>query len=227
MTYRFLILCCSILLIGVPNQNLLAQDTLKVDLTEFIDRALNNSGEVSYQSHEIDLAQNRVQQAREKRILPEVRLDTQHGIVPGVVSQRDELDKGEFYLDPNLSNDWENWAVFTRAEMRAVQPIYSWGAVSSAIQAAEAGARAAEYRFSTVENEAKIRLFELYYSYLLSIEIDRILDDAEDQLERVDERVQEMRDEGNPDLEESDVFKLEIYKSEFQTRKVEVQQSMD
>jgi outer membrane protein TolC len=227
MTYRFLILCCSILFIGGHTQSLLAQDTLKVNLVEFIDRAINNSGEVSYQSHEIDLAQNRVQQAREKRILPEVRLDTQHGIVPGVVSQRDELDKGEFYLDPNLSNDWENWAVFTRAEMRAVQPIYSWGAVNSAIQAAEAGARAAEYRFSAVENEAKIRLFELYYSYLLSIEIDRILEDAENQLERVDERVQEMREEGNPDLEESDVFKLEIYKSEFQTRKVEVQQSMD
>ena len=227
MKYCKQILFSSLLMTLLWNSNVSAQDTLKINLSEFIETALNNSGQVAYESHEVDKAENRVQQARAQRILPEFRLNTQHGVVPGVVSQRDDLNENEFYLDPNLSNDWENWAVFTRAEMRAVQPLYSWGAVDKAIQAAKAGARAAEYQFSVVQNEARMKLFELYYSYLLSIEITRILEDASNQLEKVDETLQEMREEGNPDLEESDIFKLEIFKSEFQTKKIDVRESMD
>lgn len=204
-----------------------SQDTLSINLAEFIEKGLENSGQVAYERGKVDLAENRVETAKAQRILPRIELNTQHGTVPGVKSNRDDLSEGEYYLDPNLENDWENWAIFTRAELNATQPIYTWGAISSAVQAAEAGAKAAQYEFNTVEEEAKLKLFELYYSYLLAIEISRILDEANEQLETVEKNIQEMREEGNPDLEESDVFKFEIFKSEFVTRRVEVQQSLD
>ena len=217
---------CSLLLI-LFHSAAISQDTLKIDLSEFIERGLDRSGQVAYESRSVDLARNRTESARGQRILPSVNLSTQHGVIPGVVSQRDDLSEGEFYLDPNLSNDWEDWAIFTRAELNAIQPIYSWGAIDNAIKAAEAGARAAEYQFDAFQAEAKLQLYELYYSYLLSVEISRILDDADNQLRQVSRRLNELIEEGDPDIKESDLFKFEILETEFEVQKMEVQQSSD
>ena len=208
-------------------QQTYSQDTLSINLQEFIEKGISASGQVAYQKRATDLADNRVDLAKSQRILPSINLNSQHGVVPGVVSQVPGLSEGQFYLDPNLENDWEDWAVFTRAELNAVQPIYSWGAISSAVKAAEQGAKAAEYQFEAATAEAEFQLFELYYSYLLAIEIQRILDDANKQLEQVEKTLQEMQEEGNPDLKESDIFKLDIFKTEFQTQRIEVQESLD
>lgn len=203
-----------------------SQDTLKVNLQEFIDRGLERSGQVSYERHSVSLSENRAQQARNQRFLPRIQFNSQHGVVPGVKSEVEGLPEGQYYLDPNLENDWEDWAIFTRAEISAIQPIYSWGAINNAIAAAEAGARAAEFQFSAVTAEAEVQLFELYYSYLLALEVNRILSDAEEQVDRVERQIEQMREEGDPDLKEADVFRFEIFKTEFEVQKSEVKESL-
>ncbi len=219
------LLLFSLLFFSVPI-NSQSQDAVKINLSEFLERGLDKSGQIAYERRAVDLANNRAGSARGQRILPRVELRTQHGVIPGVVSQED-LRQGELYLDPNLSNDWEDWAIFTRAELNAVQPIYTWGSIDSAIKAAEAGARAAEHQFEAVQTEAKLQLFELYYSYLLAIEVARVLDDAESQLRQVSRRLNEMVEEGDPDIKESDLFKFELLELEFEVQKAEVEQSLD
>ncbi len=209
------------------NGALMAQDTLRVNLSEFIQKGLEVSGQVAYQGRAVELAENRVGQARSQQFLPRFELSSQHGMVPGVKSNVPGLSSGQFYLDPNLENDWENWAIFTRAELNAIQPIFSWGAISSAVKAAQAGARAAEYQFSAVKAEAELQLFELYYSYLLALEISRILEDANREINTVERRLYQMRDDGDPDIKESDIFKFDIFKIEFQVQIVEVRESLD
>jgi len=203
-----------------------AQDTVRVSLPEFVVKGLNRSGQAAYLNNSVDLAANRADQARNQRILPSINLSTQHGVIPGVVSQRDDLSPGEFYLDPNLSNDWEDWAVFTRAELRAVQPIFTWGAINNAIEAAEHGVNAAEFQFEAEKSEIEIQLYELYFSYLLSLEMKRILEDAESQMGQVERQLEEMQEEGDPDLSQADIFKFDIFKAEFEVQREEVNQSM-
>ncbi|REL33308.1 TolC family protein [Rhodohalobacter sp. SW132] len=202
-----------------------AQDTVRVSLPEFIERGLDRSGQTDYLYNEVDLANNRVEQARNQRFLPRIELSTQHGVIPGVVSQED-LSPGQYYLDPNLSNDWEDWAIFTRAELSAVQPIYTWGAIDNAIEAATLGAQAAEFRFEAERKEIEIQLYELYYSYQLAEEMNRILGDAESQMRQVERQLREMEEEGDPDLKQSDIFKFELFQAEFVVQRVEVEQSL-
>lgn len=204
-----------------------SQDTLSVNLSEFIERGLENSGQVAYESGKVDLAENRIQEVRARRILPNFELNTQHGVVPGVETDVPGLGDGELYLDPDLSNDWNNWAVFTRAELSATQPIFTWGALANAMEAAKAGARSAQFEFSAVKAEAELQLFDLYNSYLLALEIVRILEDANETLEQVQSNIDEMREDGSSNLKESDVFQFQIFKSEFVTRRTEVQESLD
>ncbi|MDZ7714722.1 MAG: TolC family protein [Balneolaceae bacterium] len=201
-----------------------AQDTLQVSLNDFIQRGMQNSGQIDYQEQNISLAENKVDQAQAQRVLPKLDLSTQHGVVPGVRSNTN-LKETAYYLDPNLENDWDNWAVFTRAEVNAVQPIFTWGAINNAINAAQSAAKAAREQFESQKADMQIRLYDLYQSYVLTLEVNRLLEEAKNEIEKIEKQIDESRESGDSEVDESDVFKFKIFKSEFEIRAAEVKEN--
>lgn len=202
-----------------------AQDTVRVSLQEFIERGIENASQLDYEQQKIHLAENQVNQVNANRYLPSFEFSSQHGVVPGVVSQRDELDEDEYYLDPNLKNDWEDWAVFSRAEVTAAQPLFTWGALSNAVKAAESAAEAAKEQFEQQKSDLEVRLIELYQSHILTNEIMRLLEEATNTIRDIEKQLQEKEQEGSEDFDESDFFKFRIFKSEFASRAAEVRES--
>lgn len=204
-----------------------AQDTVRVSLQEFIAQGVQNSGEIDAERQKVRLATNRIRQTQSKRYVPKFELNTQHGVIPGVKSDRDDLDENEYYLDPNLENDFEDIAVFTRAEVQLIQPLYTWGALKNAVKASKAAANAAESQFNIKKSETELRLYKLYQSYLLSLEVSRLLDEAQQQLDDIGQQIEEKRKEEGSELDESDVFKFEVFKSEFAIRTAEVKENAE
>lgn len=214
------------LILVVSTSDLSAQDTVKVSLQEFIEIGVNNSGQLDFEQQKVSLAENRIDQAQNQRYLPRFELSTQHGLVPGVKSNVEGLDPNEFYLDPDLENDWEDIGVFTRAEVNAVQPIFAWGGLRNLVKAARAGAESAREQFESQKGNIEMRLYELYESYLLSIELKRLLDEANSKINDIEQQIEEQRESGDSELDESDVFKFEIFKSEFAVRAAEVNENI-
>ena len=204
-----------------------AQDTLQIDFNTFLNKALNNSGQIKYQRQDVEIAENQIKQAQAQRIVPNMRLDTQHGLVPGVDSDRTDLNEDEYYLDPNLRNDWSDWAVYTKFQLSAVQPVFTWGAINKAVEAARLGAEAAQHSFEAKKADLELRLFDLYFSHVLALEIERLLDEAQDKVDQIERQINTMREEGDSSLDESEVFKFEIFKSEFEIQKAEVKENMN
>jgi len=208
------------------NTSVFAQDTLSIDFDSFLAKALENSGQIDYQRQDIELAENRVDQAKAQRYLPNASFDSQHGLVPGIKSNDPNLPEDEYYLDPNLINDWDNWAIFTRLQVTVAQPLFTWGAINKAVEAAKLGAEAAEYELDATQSELELRLFDLYFSYVLALEIERLLEEAQDKVNQIERQLNEMQEEGDSDLDDSEVFKFEIFKSEFEIQKAEVFENM-
>lgn len=212
--------------------DLYAQDTLKIDLKTFIEIGVENSGQLSAEKRSLDLANNRINEARANRYLPEFDLRTLHGLVPGVESDSimpngEPLPRDALFLDPDLENDFNDFALFTRFDVSAVQPVYTWGALNKAVAAAKAGATAAEKQLRAKESEIELRLAELYFSYLLALETERILEDANKELSRIGDILKDMREDGDPEFEEADLFKFEIFESEFGIQRSEVRESKE
>ncbi len=203
-----------------------ARDTIRVSFEDFVAMATEFSANLDAQKQQVHLAENRVKQVRANRFLPNLNLTTAHGLVPGVKSQMD-LSPGRYYLDPNLENDWENWGIFTQAEISGIQPVYTWGGITNLIQAARKGADAAQYEFDSDKESFVLQLFELYQSALFVQELERLLENADEQLDRAEREIERMRDEGDVSLEEKDVFEFNIFKAEFQSHRNEVQQTSD
>lgn len=208
-----------------------AQDTLAIDYRTFINMAMDNSGQVKFERQNVELAENQVDQTKAQRLIPNMRFDSQHGLVPGVKSKGvdlsgNELSEHQYYLDPNLDNDWSDWAVFTKFQVSAAQPVFTWGAINKAIEAARYGAEAAQHSFNSKKADLELRLFDLYFSYILALEIERLLDEAQDKVNQIENQINKMREEGDGSLDESEVFKFEIFKSEFEIQKAEVFENM-
>lgn len=204
-----------------------SSDTTGITLEQFISIGLEASGQVDYDSRAIDLAENRIQQIRANRILPNFSLQTQHGLVPGVNSDSvrpdgSNLPDGQLYLDPTLKNDWTDWSLFTRAQIDAIQPLITWGATKKAIQAAESAAEASLFEFESKKSGTELALARIYYSYLLTMELERILMDAVSSINQVEEQLLRLHEEGSEDLSEADLFKFEIFKEEFEIQRKEV-----
>jgi len=224
--YRGVVILC-FLLLGMTHSGLsMQQDTTRLSVNEFINLALERAPLMNVRQQDVNLAQNRLDQARAQRILPRIELTTAHGLVPGVVSSNPELYSDRMlYLDPNLDNDWENWGIFTRAEVSAIQPVYTWGAIRNALQAAQAGVQVAQAGFEAEKAEYTLQLYELYYSMLLVVELERLIENAGEDLATAERELENMLEEGNTDIQESDMFELQIFKFEFQTQVDEVAES--
>lgn len=193
---------------------------------------MNSSGQVKYMRENIDLAENRVEQAKAQRFLPNMRFESQHGLVPGVKSDSllpngNPLPDDEYYLDPNLRNDWNDWGIYTKFNLSAAQPIFVWGGISKSIDAARKGAEAVRLQTESKEEDLKVKLFDLYYSFVLAFEIERLLDEATEKIGQIERQINKMEEEGDPDLNPAEVFKFQIFKSEFDIQIEEVKRNME
>ncbi|MDG5766515.1 TolC family protein [Balneolales bacterium ANBcel1] len=215
--------CAGLLLFA--SAELAARDTVRVSFPDFVEMARSYSSELEAREGQVELARNRLDRARASRILPNLELVTAHGLVPGVKSFDPELSSSQYYLDPNLENDWENWGIFTQAEVSGIQPIYTWGAVTNAINAAQKGVEAARYEFEAEKETFVLQMFELYQSALLVTELERLVRDAQSQLDEAEKELERLRDEGDPSIEEKDVFEFYIFREEFQAMREEVAQT--
>jgi len=208
----------------------IAQDTLRFSLDAFIKRGLTFSDELRARETGVQLSDNSIKEAKLLGFLPRFELTSNHGVIPDVISDSilangSRLPRDEYYLDPNLKNDWSKIKFFTQLELRMLQPIYTWGAIRSAVDAAKAGAVATREQLSLDKTKLELRLYELYYARVLSMELNRRLIDAKKDFEDAERRLQEMIDDGDPDLEDSDIYKFRIFKQEFLSRAEEVEQN--
>lgn len=204
--------------------SLFAQDTLEISLQDFIDLGISNSGQIKYEGTNVELAKNRVSLAKDQRILPNLDFRSEHAVVPGVTSPNN-FPEEQIYLDPDAKNDWDHAGIYTRLRISGVQPIFTWGSINKAISAAEEAVKATQFEFDAKKEDLEIRLYELYYSYVLALEIDRLLKDAEDKINKIENSLDDASEEGD-DIDETDIYKFKVFKAQFGIQKAEVDESL-
>jgi outer membrane protein TolC len=202
------------------------QDTLAISLEEFLNVSLNNAGQIKIADTEIKLAENRQRAAEDQRFLPRLEYRSEHAVVPSVNSPGDFADD-RVYLDPDATNDWSKVGIYTRLRISGVQPVFTWGAVRKAVEAAELGVRAVQEQSDATKSEVEILLSELYYSYVFALEIERLLRDAEDKLGEIERAMERQEEEDPAELDESDVFKFQVFKAQFGIQQEEVIRNLE
>ena len=202
------------------------QDTIRLELTGTIQRAIEASPEVADVATGRDFAAARLGEARASRFLPEFNLTTAHSLAPGLKGTGDTPTE-ELYLNPDVANDWDNLSPFNRFEAEALQPIYTWGQISKTIEAASAGVQIEAASVIEKEAEIAVRTGELYMNFLLAEELFRLTDRIGDVLNQAKREIERLLDEGDSDVDDADLFQVQISEQEFFRRAVEVTQQRE
>ncbi len=213
-----------IILLFASFGNIKAQDTTKISLDDFLQKAMSNSGLIKHEQTKVSMARNQLDKAKYMRFVPGLRYESEHSLVPGTTSPNG-FPEEQIYLDPDAYNDWEHFGVFTRLRMVGVQPVFTWGAINKAIGAASFAVKAAEEEVKISQNELQIQLYQLYNSYVFALEIERLVNDAVNKIEQVERAI--TKEDADFDISETELFKFKIFKSEFDIKKAEVYESLE
>lgn len=199
-------------------------DTLTVDVGTAIVYALKASPEVAAVATDEAYARARYGLARASRFATEFSATTAHAVAPGLEIPDPSVPEAALYLDPNVRNDWEDLRPFNRIEAQLLQPIYTWGELGGNIRAARYGVEVEEAEVRSKALEVALRTGELYYSVLLTDALFRLTAEAGDIVERAQREIRRLLDEGAAEVDDADLFQVQITEQEYRRRVVEVTQ---
>ncbi|MEM9664986.1 MAG: TolC family protein [Bacteroidota bacterium] len=218
---------CGLALILLGPQVSHAQDTtlVRVDVQGAIERALAISPEVGGVAVVRDFAARRSRFAWAARFLPEFTGTSAHAAAPGLDIPADNtFDDEALYLNPDVRNDWNNLRPLNQFEFEIVQPIWTGGQVNANIRAARHAVDIEEGRVQDKALEVALRTGELYYNLLLASSLARLTTEAGEVVDQAETTVRDLLEEGDPEVDDADLFQVLITKEEYQRRVVEVDQ---
>ena len=207
--------------------------------------ALARSDEVGIKRSEQAAAEADRAVATSIRWLPEFNANIGGGVVPG--ARVVETTHADPVIDPNtgkqmIVNGQPVWATgyrkdekniadatgtnrglgdlgpFIRVEVNALQPIFTWGRLKAASDAADAGARARKYLVDDTANAIRTRVVQLVMGIRLTTRLLAIGADVQNALKEADVRVQKSLKANDGEISPEDRYRIEIFRSQLTQR---------
>lgn len=193
-----------------------AQEVLRLTLAECIQRALVHHPRLGLAESDVKLRQSVLEQAQAARTHPQLEMKALLGPVPAA--------KGSPY-DPNLRTNFSDLGVFTRAEIDAFLPLYTFGMLEGKAEAARRALDAANHGRDQSGNEIRREVQRLYYGVLLAREVRILLDDVLEKVGGARTKVRNGIAGGTGQFTPIDQYRLEVFGSEAEARRVAVDSS--
>ncbi len=179
-----------------------AEERLVLTLDQAIQKALEFSPEIRETRYDVEVFQGKKQQADGAR-WPQIEF-----LGVGGPSNR---ARGDQVYSPDKQTDLRIDGIFGRADVSLIQPLYTFGKISSLREAARHGIRYAEAKVDQKKGDIILRTKELYYGLLLAKTIRNHILEIRDMLEQASRDLEEKIERDVPGVNELDLFQLKTY----------------
>lgn len=185
-----------------------------IDLDGVLTLAGRNGDEVAIKRAELKAAEADQALARAARIIPSASVTLISGPVPEA--------KGTI-LNPQTSTNrtLNGLGPFVRTEVDVVQPLFTWGRLDAARDAANAGVKARELLVKDKMAELQLRVVQLWWGEATARKLLSIADDVEKNLGDVDKRLSEALESGDASVKPADRYRLDMYKAQLRKRRAD------
>ncbi len=177
----------------------------RLGVEEFVQRAIEAAPELDVSRWAVVSQEADLQQAKASSFLPELTATSNFGYA--------RRARGNVLESPDTV-DTRAFGPFNRVEIQLVQPLYTWGKITSGIEAAThaVGVKIAEHDGleATVIEQTKT----LYYNIVLARSVVGILEEARDGFDDALETARERREDGDVDVTELDILYLRVGRAE-------------
>jgi outer membrane protein len=117
--------------------------------------------------------------------------------------------------------------VFSRTELKLVQPIYTFGKISAGMAAAESGVKASQSRQGGLVADLELNVRKAYWGAKLAREILATLNEGLGYLEQAQKKIDDDLKEGTGDASVTDRLRLRTVRAEVEARVLEAQRGAD
>ena len=183
--------------------------------------AAQGADEIAIRKAELAAAEADLALARAARLLPIGTLTALTGLVPEA--------HGDFRNpEPQATNrSLRGLGPYIRTDLSIAQPIFTWGQLDAARDAATSGVRAREELVTDKLSELRVRIAQLFWGETLARRLLAIAADVEQNLAQVDEKLEELLASGEASVKPADRYRLDVYKADLRKRKAEAQRGLD
>ena len=181
--------------------------------------ALAQADEVAIRKADVLAARADAALARAARFFPVATATALTGLVPearGTVIAPLTSDRSLAGLGP-----------FMRIDVDIVQPLFTWGRLNAARDAAAAGVKARERLVEDKVAELGVRVTQLFWGETLARRLLGLAADVEGNLAKVEAKLGELLEEGDESVKPADRYRLEVYKAGLRKRKAEARRGLD
>jgi outer membrane protein, multidrug efflux system len=183
--------------------------------------ALARSDEVGIKRSEQAAAEADRAVAQAIWFLPEFYASVPVGVVPGARLQtvNGQKDQNNITAIESGSNRGLNdLGAFVRVEVNALQPLFTWGRLTAATDAANAGAEARKFLVDDTSNAIRTRVLQLVMGIRLATRLLAIGADVQNALKEADARVQKSLKANDGEITPEDRYRIEIFRSQLTQR---------
>lgn len=193
----------------------------RLDLPSALTLAARRSDEVAIKEAEVHSAEADQSLARALRIMPEFSATVITGLVPAAHGN-------VVHNDPSTTNRTLNGlGPFGRIDATLVQPIYTWGQLDAARDAANAGFKARSLLVKDQVSQVQLRVIQLFWAEALAHKLLAIASDVEGALKQVDEKIDQSLKNEDGDITVEDRYRVNLFKSELASRKADAQKGLE
>ncbi len=213
MVVRILILIVSILSFSLINLTYVyaelkgKSDSKKMvlSLNQCIKKAIDISPEVGEASFEVDKYKSKKMQA-DATAFPQLELKAFTSLSPEA--------RGDQISSPNSLYDYKLNGIYGQLDILLVQPIYTFGKISSYKKAASSGVKAFEAGVKKKSAEIALRTIQIYYGLLLARETKNLLLEIKDSLLTSIDKIKKQIEIGSPWADEINLYKMNTFLGE-------------
>jgi outer membrane protein TolC len=157
--------------------------------------------------------------------VPEIRCEPEDNIIPRPGEDpASKKFREDHCVRTNISEASLNLkGVFSRTEVRLVQPVYTFGKISAGVSAAKAGIAASRSQEQGLAAELELNVRKAYWGVKLSREILETLKDGMEYLDKAQERVQKDLSSGKGSTTPTDKLRLNSVRADVDARVLEAE----
>jgi outer membrane protein TolC len=190
-----------------------------LDLDTALGLAVTRSDEVGIRQAELSSAHADEALARALRIAPMASATVVTGPSPearGNVTESHDSNRALTGLRP-----------FGRVEVQVVQPLYTWGRLDAASEAARAGIDARELLVQDATSQVQFRVAQLYWGVSLARRLLAVAGDVKSALAEADEHIREALAAGDADISPADRYRVDLFRGVVDGRTAEAQKGLE